>query len=737
MATINGTEGNDTLSGTSEGDLITAGAGNDRVNGALGDDTVQGGLGRDSLYGDGGNDWLEGGAEADTLVGDSGNDTIYGGEGNDGAFGGGNDDRMYGGDGDDSFYGDGGNDLIDGGTGNDRLTGGTGNDTLVGGDGNDTLDGGAGDDVVIVAPGQGIDTFAGGTGIDTVEIALTAGQVTEALRADIVAYQAWMATQLAGAGGSLVTLGAASTGPSFTFASLGLTVTAIEALRITLDGQAIDPADLLNTAPEAEALVSLTSAEDAPVHGQVTATDADGDALAYSVASGPANGVLELDAASGGYVYRPAADFSGIDRFEVEIADGKGGIARQAVEIAVAAVADAPAVAVSDVAQGAAGASIRGTNSAETIAAGAGNDTISAKGGNDVIHGDSAAAMTAALDIRAALADTDGSETLSILVAGVPDGASLSAGHDNGNGTWTLGADDLAGLTITSPDAASFSLAVTATASEANGSTAESTATIAVSLGSGDDDIQAGAGNDTVHAGIGNDTVNGGSGDDVLFGAAGNDSIKGGTGRDRLEGGEGSDMLMGGRGDDILLAGAGNDTYRGDSGFDTLDFSEAGNGVVVDISNKTATGFGDDRFSGIERFVGSGFDDVFKGSKDANVVDAGEGSDWIRGMEGADLLSGGAGADTFVWLAKDILVGRNHQGVDRISDFGAGDRLDLSDITKGLRGDRIESWVRVEGGAEGSILSVKIGNDFARVAVLEGVHDVTAASLFADGMLLV
>ena len=53
------------------------------------------------------------------------------------------------------------------------------------------------------------------------------------------------------------------------------------------------------------------------------------------------------------------------------------------------------------------------------------------------------------LDISSALTDTDGSETLSVTVAGVPDGAALSAGTDNGDGTWTLDPADLANLTVT------------------------------------------------------------------------------------------------------------------------------------------------------------------------------------------------------------------------------------------------------------------------------------------------
>ena len=76
-----------------------------------------------------------------------------------------------------------------------------------------------------------------------------------------------------------------------------------------------------------------------------------------------------------------------------------------------------------------------------------------------------------ALDITSALADTDGSETLSVTISGVPSGASLSAGTDNGDGTWTLIQAQLTGLTLTPPtdDDADFTLTVTSTSTEGNG----------------------------------------------------------------------------------------------------------------------------------------------------------------------------------------------------------------------------------------------------------------------------
>lgn len=72
------------------------------------------------------------------------------------------------------------------------------------------------------------------------------------------------------------------------------------------------------------------------------------------------------------------------------------------------------------------------------------------------------------LNITSSLRDTDGSETLGVIVGNVPDGARLSAGTNNGDGTWTLTPAQLAGLTITPPanSDADFTSSVTAIATE-------------------------------------------------------------------------------------------------------------------------------------------------------------------------------------------------------------------------------------------------------------------------------
>ncbi|MBL0933035.1 MAG: hypothetical protein IBJ15_23355, partial [Alphaproteobacteria bacterium] len=88
-----------------------------------------------------------------------------------------------------------------------------------------------------------------------------------------------------------------------------------------------------------------------------------------------------------------------------------------------------------------------------------------------------------ALDIAAQLTDRDGSETLGVTIAGVPEGATLSAGTDLGDGAWLLTPADLPGLTITPPPdfSGTLNLTVTATSHE-GGATSSVTSTLAVDI---------------------------------------------------------------------------------------------------------------------------------------------------------------------------------------------------------------------------------------------------------------
>lgn len=97
---------------------------------------------------------------------------------------------------------------------------------------------------------------------------------------------------------------------------------------------------------------------------------------------------------------------------------------------------------------------------------------------------------TVKLDIRAALTDTDNSETLSVTVGNVPDGATFvdSSGnavgtHDSATGTWTFNASELNNLyykpAANSNDDAQLTITATSTESS-NGDTATHTATVNV-----------------------------------------------------------------------------------------------------------------------------------------------------------------------------------------------------------------------------------------------------------------
>jgi len=92
-----------------------------------------------------------------------------------------------------------------------------------------------------------------------------------------------------------------------------------------------------------------------------------------------------------------------------------------------------------------------------------------------------------ALNIDAALVDTDGSEFLVIIIGGLPTGAALSAGTDVGGGQWMLTPAQLSGLTIVAPGStlpgASLLLTVTAIATEsASGDIATTAATLLVTV---------------------------------------------------------------------------------------------------------------------------------------------------------------------------------------------------------------------------------------------------------------
>jgi VCBS repeat-containing protein len=69
---------------------------------------------------------------------------------------------------------------------------------------------------------------------------------------------------------------------------------------------------------------TVSTDEDQPVSGTVTATDPDGDTVTFTKGSDPANGVVTVNP-DGTWTYTPGPDYNGGDSFTVTVSDGHGG----------------------------------------------------------------------------------------------------------------------------------------------------------------------------------------------------------------------------------------------------------------------------------------------------------------------------------------------------------------------------------------------------------------------------
>lgn len=224
--------------------------------------------------------------------------------------------------------------------------------------------------------------------------------------------------------------------------------------------------------------------------------------------------------------------------------------------------------------------------------------------------------------------------------------------------------------------------------------------------------IEGGDGNDYLYGHGGNDRLYGGSGNDLLWGGSGADLLDGGIGTDTasyawetsrvhvdmvrnvlsgaaagdrlvsienlvgtdfddyLRAGDGTNRLSGGKGNDTLVGGLGADVLDGGAGSDTVNYLTAISGVKVDLYNRQGTGgeAAGDTFISIENVYGSLFNDEIIGDNGDNRIHGDVGDDNIRGGMGNDSLWGGAGNDRI-----------NGGGGNDYLDGGAGDDI-LSDL---------------------------------------------------------
>lgn len=284
---------------------------------------------------------------------------------------------------------------------------------------------------------------------------------------------------------------------------------------------------------------------------------------------------------------------------------------------------------------------LTGTTSSNLILGGGGNDTILGDSGNDTLDGE------------AGNDSIDGGSGNDLIYGGAGSDAMIG-----GAGTDTLDYSRSTAAVILNlaTGAASGGYAAGDTLSGAehvigsnyNDSVTGSAENNSLLGGLGNDTLRGDAGRDTIDGGDGNDSIYGGTDNDKLTDLLGNNKLFGEAGNDTLTGGAGADSLDGGDGDDVLEGGAGGDTLVGGLGVDTLTYANATAAVSVNLKAGTGTGAeaAGDKPSGIEKLIGTAYNDTLTGGTAGETIDGGNGNNALSGDAGADSLKGGSGLDS-------------------------------------------------------------------------------------------
>lgn len=267
----------------------------------------------------------------------------------------------------------------------------------------------------------------------------------------------------------------------------------------------------------------------------------------------------------------------------------------------------------------------------------------------DVVNAIDLTALNAASDSVGLLGEDQSApvtidDLVEVTISGLPAGATLTAGTDQGDGTWSLTPADLEGLQIAFdpdqlPDADGdgqnfdFSLQYDAIFDEEGANAVSGTISVdnedaAITIGTDSNDtLTADETGGEVFGLDGDDKLTGGSGDDTLTGGSGIDELFGGIGDDELFGGTGDDFLTGGTGSDILTGGIGSDTLTGGEGSDTFIFdAESGADIITDIMEQDTIVFDGEEFHAEDM--------IFREAEDGDVEIAFANNDTSVKLEG-------------------------------------------------------------------------------------------------------
>ncbi|MGE4429028.1 MAG: beta strand repeat-containing protein, partial [Solirubrobacteraceae bacterium] len=187
---------------------------------------------------------------------------------------------------------------------------------------------------------------------------------------------------------------------------------------------------------------------------------------------------------------------------------------------------------------------------------------------------------------------------------------------------------------------------------------------------SGDNRIDAGTGDDHVYASGGMDELHGDAGADILdfspvTGTSIQLDISAGDGSGTATGDgvdttfDGMESFVGSTGDDTVVMGTGTVNVDGGYSYDVLDYSNVGQGVFVEYSSDADSvvgsgrvliggdiANGDQTFENVEGFTGTAEDDWMRGYDGTDTFVGGGGDDRLIGGAGCDSLMGESGDDS-------------------------------------------------------------------------------------------
>ncbi|MAX33648.1 MAG: hypothetical protein CME72_11370, partial [Halomonadaceae bacterium] len=387
------------------------------------------------------------------------------------------------------------------------------------------------------------------------------------------------------------------------------------------------------------------------------------------------------------------------------------------------------------------------------------SETVTINGATGEVAGTTYEVVTGyeySIDVSAALQDLDGSESLSLLIEGVPEGATLSQGTDNGDGTWMLsvapGEQDVAtNLTMTTPANVNggFTLTVKATATEASGgdSAVNTAMAVASAYESGIPSVDAPSAEPIIAGyygyvsgqGHGNNTGTYANNNGLKETSASNaEAIVSADGfysvernghphsetSDRIDPTEALVLKLGQSVTSVTFEVQGNVGEAQWSVFAANGDRLGGASALGDPNSEglltvsydmpfsyIALDGGDDSAFAVKPvgigIAGTASDDTLNGSA---------GDDTLIGGEGDDILYGQEGADVFAWqLGDEGQPGNPAQ--DTVKDFSLaeGDSLNLAELLVDERSGSIDDYLHAAPSASGgdTILHVSTGGGFA------------------------